>query len=106
MNQPSLFGSNQRTARDQSLKQVAANAGITWKDHATDVVLLFRGQLMTGEDIRLECHKRNIAPHHPNAWGGFVMGLVRSKVLLPTDRYVAMRAKGSHARKTQVYKVA
>lgn len=93
-------------ARDVSTAAVLRNAGSDWKADAVAVVERMRGDEITGESIRVECESRGVTPHHHNAWGSFVLSLVRSGVLVPTGRYVPMRAKGSHARKTQVYIVS
>lgn len=85
-------------------QQALENAGVGWREQATAVVQDMGG-VVTGEDIRLQCEAAGVQPHHHNAWGGFVCALIRDGVLIPTGRYVPMKADGSHARKTQVYQV-
>jgi len=87
------------------LENVLKHAGDDWREQAVAVVRNMRGEA-TGEDIRLECLARDIAPHHSNAWGGFIGWLIRDGVLAATGRYVPMKAKDSHARKTPVYRIA
>ena len=92
-------------ARDAALETVVAHAGETWKETATRIArAISPGREVTGEDIRLACEQANIRPHHSNAWGGFIYGLVTAGILEGTGRYVNMKAKGSHGRKTQVYR--
>ena len=91
--------------RDEALERVLEHAGDDWRTQAAAIVETLRGEV-TGEDIRLACQEHGIEPHHSNAWGGFVAALVKDKTLIPTGLYVAMKAKGSHARKTQVYRLS
>jgi len=93
----------EETARDAALSVVVENAGEDWKADAMDVFRGLSGEL-TGEDIRLACRERGVLPHHPNAWGGFIAGLVRAGQLEPTGRYRQMTSKGSHARETKIYR--
>lgn len=68
------------------------------------VVNTLRGKEVTGEDIRRECGKHGIEPHHLNAWGGVIHGLVRCNVL---DHIGYRQAQGvvSHAREIRIYRV-
>ena len=59
---------------------------------------------VTGEDVRLACEAAGIRPHHHNAWGGLVREAIKQGLLVATGTYRSMKAKGSHARKTQVYR--
>jgi hypothetical protein len=90
-------------SRDAGIAQVLENQEQGWRDEARDIVRGMSGDF-TGEDIRLACESVGATPKHHNAWGGFIMSLVRGHVIEPTGEYRAMRAKGSHARKTQVYR--
>lgn len=91
--------------RDEALERVLEHAGDDWREKAIAIVGGMSGEV-TGEDIRLACLERDVEPHHSNAWGGFIARLVKDETLTPTGRYVPMKAKGSHARKTQVYLLA
>lgn len=93
-------------ARDESLERVVANAGDDWRARALDVISRMPNGEVTGEDIRLACLDAGVEPHHHNAWGGVIAGLVRSGQLIDTGRRRAMRASGSHARKTPIYEIA
>lgn len=104
MTQTLLF--NECTARDEALVRVSLNAGDDWRDAARAVLDLMPESEVTGEDVRLACEARGVRPHHHNAWGAVIAGFVRDGLLEPTGRYIPMRAKGSHARKTQVYRRA
>lgn len=91
-------------ARDAALAQVLANAGEQWQAKAEKHInTVLDGQMVTGEDMRLSCLKAGIKPHHPNAWGGFVAGLIKREVIEPTGIFRQMKAPGSHARITRVY---
>ena len=91
-------------ARDAAMAVVLDNADRDWREQATEIVRALGGEV-TGEDIRLACKVEGIEPHHPNAWGAMVNAWIRDGLLEPTRRYVAMKATGSHGRKTQVYRV-
>ena len=97
-------------SRDEALTEVWEHAPDDWKVLARLVVRTFQGKTVTGEDIRLRCEELNIVPHHPNAWGSFIMRLTKARFgkppLIHTGRYVAMRGPKSNARVTPVYFVA
>ena len=88
--------------RDITLTQVSENAG-TWMDRAKRALPALRGQTMTGEMIRLYLSEIIGEPHHHNAYGALINHAVRSGQLKPTGRYLKMRTKKSHARKTPEY---
>jgi hypothetical protein len=90
-------------ARDRAIETVSENAGHEWKRQAMEVFRNMQEQEMTGEDIRLAAEEKNIVPHHPNAWGGFIMGLVRQGYLIHTGKYRAPKARKSHGRESKVY---
>lgn len=99
--------SNGEAGRDEGIGRVLENTG-SWSHRSRDLVMdtdELTGRLMTGEDIRLYVAARVGSPHHHNAWGGLIMGLVRRKRLIEVDR-VKMRQPRSHARKTPVYIVS
>jgi hypothetical protein len=95
----------ERAARDAALDTVLDHAGQDWREQAKAVLHDMDDREVTGEDIRLACEAAGVRPHHHNAWGAFVASLVRDGLLIPTGRYVPMKAKGSHARKTQLYRL-
>jgi hypothetical protein len=66
---------------------------------------VLHGRTMTGEELRLFCLRRGVAPHHSNAWGAIVHHLVRKGFLEPTGEYRQMCVETSHARRTRVYAV-
>lgn len=101
----SLIIDDEQNAKQAALARVLSHAGTSWRERAHAVFLDMQVNEVTGEDIRLACEDAGIRPHHPNAWGSFVSWLVNEGDIVPTGRYVAMRAKGSHARKTQVYRI-
>lgn len=93
----------EQAARDAALSRVLDNAGPNWRDAAHRVLHSLPQSELTGEDLRLACAAAGVIPHHHNAWGGFIASLVKAGYLVPVGKRVAMRAKGSHARKTDVY---
>lgn len=93
--------------RDEGIERALENAG-AWKHRSRDLVMdsaRLTGLHMTGEDIRKYVVERVGSPHHHNAWGGLIMGLVKRKRLVEVGR-IKMRDPRSHARKTPVYRVA
>lgn len=99
------FAMNEEAKKLDAMEQVVDHAGDDWRVAAENVLRSMMGQEVTGEDIRLKCEAVGVEPHHSNAWGGFVAGMVKQRVLEKTGRYKAMRAPGSHARETKVYRV-
>lgn len=104
---PDLFDPPaEAVARDRALEQVAENAGEDFQAQVFQVMERIRnGTKVTGEDIRLRCERLGIEPHHPNAWGAVVKALLRADRMHATKEYRAMKAPGSHARRTRVYRV-
>ena len=94
---------DEAAARDEAIDRVLEKAGDDWRELATGIVRSMAQLEVTGEDIRLACLAEGVGPHHHNAWGGLINQLIRDGVLHPTGRYTPMRARGSHARKTQIY---
>ena len=93
-------------ARDEALEQVSENAGsgFTSKVRETVADIIPTGREVTGEDIRIICEDRGIEPHHHNAWGAVIRGMIHSH-LEPTGEHEPMQTEKSHARKTPVYVV-
>lgn len=96
---------SEAAARDVALDTVLEHAGDDWRTRAESLLGTLADEL-TGEDVRLACERAGIRPHHHNAWGAFISALVREEKLTPTGEYRAMKASGSHARKTAVYRRA
>ena len=105
MDEQKSFDFDGKARRDEGMERVLDNAGEDWRVGAERMVRAMRGKEMTGEDIRIMCSGSGIIPHHSNAWGGLVSGLVTRGVLKPTGRYTSMRDPKSHARETKVYLV-
>ena len=82
---------------------VMAATPADWKPGATAVLGTMKGEF-TGEDVRLACRGLGILPHHPNAWGAFINGAIRSGWIEPTGAYRKPRDRRSHARMIQVYR--
>ncbi len=92
-------------ARDEALDTVANNAGEKFRADVVAVVKAMSGEFIA-EDIRLECERRGIRPHHNNAWGAVASWLVKHGHIERTGGYRKMQAKGSHARESRVYRRA
>ncbi len=93
-------------ARDAALKRVLDNAGKDWQTAAFQVLLAQRrGSTMTGEEFRLKCLRKDIRPHHHNAWGGLWAGMIKAGLLADTGDEKNMQSPRSHARRTAIYKV-
>jgi len=96
----------EKDERDEALRRVRDNAGLSWQVQATNLLMRQQAGLeLTGEDLRMACLDVEIVPHHHNAWGGLISALVREGILVPTGRYRKMRAPGSHARETKIYRL-
>ena len=104
-------------ARDNALNWVARKLpekGERWIDKA---VVAFKANRLalkenpfhspvTAEWIRLSLVSRGLElPHHHNAWGAFIMALIRAGYIVPTGQYVNMKTKESHARRTAIYQI-
>ena len=92
-----------RAARDAALATVAANSGTFIEEALAIIQKLPDTWSGTGEDIRHICQAQGVTPNHPNAWGSCINTAVRCGLLIPTDRFVQMREKSSHARVTRIY---
>ena len=92
--------------KQRQLSLVLSNAGADWKREATQVVreCFPIGSEFTGEDIRLRCERKNVVPHHPNAWGGFIRSLRKKDLIEETGRWVAMKGPKSNGRRTPQYR--
>lgn len=97
---------SEEIARDNSLNVVLDNAGGEWQHRVREhVKQMTPGIEVRGENIRTACENLGAKPHHHNAWGAMIKTLVKEGYLEVIEgRFEAMQAKGSHARKTQVYR--
>lgn len=98
-------GVPERSARDAALERVAENSG-TWFELARAAAPRAVGRIpppFRGEDLRDALTVTLGPPHNPHVWGCLVRALVRDGVLVPTGRWIQMRSKGSHARRTPQY---
>ena len=93
-------------ARDAALKRITENAGEDWKISCLQVLLgIKRGTLLTGEIFRKKCSGLGLIPHHPNAWGGLIMGMIKQGLMEDVGDYRKTQDPKSHARKSIIYKV-
>lgn len=92
-------------ARDAALTQVESH-NETWLESALGVIAgMPSGHICTGEQIRHTVSEwKTGKPGHHNAWGALIMQAVKRGLLVPTGRYVKMKDKSSHARKTPEYR--
>jgi len=93
-----------KTLRDEGINKVMSH-NLDWKRQAMFEMMKLKDCEVTGESIRLFLEKRGIVPDHPNAWGGFIRGLVKAKRLFHTGRYTRTISAQSHARETRIYTV-
>jgi hypothetical protein len=101
-----LFGDDAKQARDEALAKVRNNGG-EWREIALCGLYLIPGFEGTAEDIRLRLQiKRIPPPHHHNAWGEMIKAALSLKLIVPTGERRHMRTRKSHARLTDVYRVA
>ncbi len=93
--------------RDKACNAVLA-ANKKWREeaHAFMSECFTAGDKVIGEDIRNALTNFGIIPNHHNAWGAFVLRLVRRGELIPTGEYRSVKGRQSHARRTPVYLTA
>ena len=104
--QQQLFpGMSAKELRDEAIARVANNAGHSWHTQAMNVFhTLPASSEFTGEELRLECEKNDVHPHHHNAWGAYIMHLKRNGLIASTGKYRNMQTAKSHARRTEIYR--
>ena len=91
-------------ARDNGLSLVEKNSGKWSLVALTHFKRLPNKIEATGEDIKVWLISGGLPePHHHNAWGAFIMGLVRSNLLVSTGQTRQMKTRKSHARRNPVY---
>lgn len=90
------------------MESVLARAPEEWQEAVVCAVSSFeRGEVVTAEDIRIRLEKLSpLEPHHPNAWGAMISGLVKRGMLVPTGEMPKARRESSHERKIQQYRVS
>jgi hypothetical protein len=90
--------------RDEGIRLVISRNG-SWAENVRGLIeTLPVGWTGMAEDIRrLWFDHGGFRPSHHNAWGGVIMGAVKSGVLVKTGRRKAMNASKSHGRNTDVY---
>lgn len=93
-------------ARDEALDRVALHAGSEFMKAGLFAIANIRNEDVTGEAIRVILVGKGIKPHHPNAWGILVRQAVKLGLLIETGLYTKMTDVRSHARKTQIYRIA
>jgi hypothetical protein len=98
-----------RALRDQGIQQTMS-ANRAWSDLAEAEFIRMAAlspvypRYMTGQEIRVALGERGVPePSNPNAWGGFISGLVKRKYLFPTGNFKQTALPQSHARITRVY---
>ena len=101
-----------RALRDQGMKAVEANSG-EWKHltrSAAEAFIAYQkvGASFSGEDIRLTLQDQGIEqPHHPNAWGAVLGGVIRRELKSGKIAIVGIRSSVdpvSHATKAIMYR--
>lgn len=94
------FGETAQALKEEVLEQVAENSG-SWMDRFKDAARKLAdenpGDIVTGESLRLTLEPLVGSPHHQNAWGAAIAGLVRSHIIEQTGRWVPTKDPKSHA---------
>jgi len=91
-----------RRLQAEGIERVSLNAGNFIQRGLAAIAVLPPGRY-TGETIRAKLLAKEIAPHHPNAWGALILAAIKRGMLHHTGHYVPMRSKKSHAHKNEVY---
>lgn len=91
--------------KQDSMAAVLSASSSNWRSAALKAMLSMRGDF-TGEDVRLACAAAGHHAHHPNAWGAFINRAIKDGTIEPTGRWKPMQDRRSHARKTQIYRMA
>lgn len=63
------------------------------------------GTEVTGEEIRLKATRAAPLPHHSNAWGGVIAGLVKKGILVDTGRTQHSVLPSNHHRRCTLWAV-
>lgn len=101
-----------RALRDQGMESAKANSG-EWKDIVREAGEAWLAHqpvqtMFSGEEIRLYLQAYGIEqPHHPNAWGAVIGGIVRRALKAKTIEIVGIRSSTdpiAHATKAVVYR--
>ena len=101
-----------RVLRDQGMELAETNSG-EWKDivrEAGEAWLAHQSvqTMFSGEEIRLFLQEHGVEPpHHPNAWGAVIGGIVRRALKAKTIEVVGIRSSTdpiAHATKAVVYR--
>jgi hypothetical protein len=107
MNEQNEFLFDARSARDDALKTVSDNAGMSWNEKALLEIRKHDGLTCIAEELRLLVYPEIGDPHHHNAWGAVIMTAVKRGLLVPLDvKPRSMKTLKSHARKSPVYIVS
>lgn len=93
-----------RKLRDAGLARVMEYE-TPWQRKAVRAITKWRGERLTGEEIRKRLEAIGVEPGHPNAWGAFFKDLVEKRLLIDTKTVKQMTSPGSHARRTPVWRV-
>lgn len=108
MPKPAQIDLEEFLARAEAVTQVESH-NKTWLAEGLAMIAEpthdMQGWVGTGEDLRKKLTRLR-RPGHPNAWGALIMQAVRKGLLIPTGRYLPMKDKSSHARKTPEYRRA
>lgn len=95
-----------RALRDEGIERVSGNTPPDFKLAFAEVAkTLTPGEYLTAEELRARCMARGGIPHHHNAWGAAISGLVKRGRLKNTGRYVQATLDTSHARRIALFLV-
>lgn len=94
--------------RDEGIDAVTREA---WARQAREAVIAYirnkKGQPLLGSDVqRIVRDAGRPEPHHPNAYGALVKGLIQDKLIEPTNMFLPAGHSKAHSRAVRVYLVA
>lgn len=89
-------------ARDEGIAKVKANS-VKWRKRALKGIPHYRGEVATGEQLRLFIVRKIGEPHNPNVMGALIRQALQLKLIARTGAWEHMKTKKSHGRMTPTY---
>lgn len=97
------------TAAKEAMLSAMLARNEAWMEQAVASFHELKGRLpadFIGEDIRVLLTKEGGVEHRPNSWGPFISFLYRKGHILRTGEHRSMKAEGTNARESRVYRLA
>jgi len=94
--------------RDAGIALVDSN-NYDWKEAARKLlpILLWRGQLVTGEDIKLRLRAAGMPePKSPSAWSSLIAYAVNHNYLVDSGKSKRCSLPSAHSRRTAIWRVS